>query len=100
MNDSFFNDHDYESILTDSAAEVIYCDTFVDGEGNKECIPKMGSWSLYWKHGVITFDSLKDEAQARKAAALFIFLFNKSVPAHIAERCAEAYVLTYKVRQL
>ena len=54
-------------------------------------------WKLAWKYGYIGFDGLKqeDEAKARKAAALFIYLWTKGVSAGIAERCANGYVLVF-----
>lgn len=74
-----FDDSDFEPILEWAECQVI-------------------DWTLHWEHGFITFDVPKDEA--RKAAALFIYLWSRSVYAGVAEHCASAYCNSYSVRRI
>ena len=83
-----FDDLDFEPILEWGKAEVIWEDTFVDGKGNKYVRPEKAYWTLFWEHGFIGFDSIRakeDEQKARLAAAMFIFLWCKGVPASYAD---------------
>ena len=104
MNIPDFNDDNYEEILKAADATVEYSDEFVDGHNNVSHIPEFGHWSLMWKYGLIGFESMsikkEDEIVARKAAALFIYLWNKGVAADIADRAAEAYVQYWNIRNL
>lgn len=93
-----FDDFDYEPILQWADAKVV----------KNKLPPKMkkgklayldNCYSLVWKHGVIGFD-IEDEQKSRKAAALFIYLWTRGIGAAFAERCATAYVLSYKIERL
>lgn len=94
-----FDDFDSEPILKWGEASVEWCDEFVNGLGEKKKIEEFEHWSLGWKHGVIGFDGLgkDDEVKARKAGALFIYLWTRGVSPDIAERCAVSYVLSYTI---
>ena len=95
-----FEDHTCESVLIWAECQVEFSDAFVDGEGKVKHDPENAWWAFTWKQGVISFCSLKsleDEAKARKASALFVYLWCKGVGADIAAHCAEAYVTTYHV---
>lgn len=91
-----FDYFEYDKILEWAKqynAVVTYENTFVDGEGNVRTNDKMGHWTLVWKYGFIGFMVFKkeEEEQAKRAAALFIYLWDNGVSADIAERCAEVY---------
>jgi hypothetical protein len=52
-------------------------------------------WGMYWKHGGISWMSLDkepDEQQARRASAMFCYLWLNGIPAHLADKLAESYV--------
>lgn len=97
-----FSDHDFEKILQWGNVEVKYNDKFVGSDGEVTSHPELASWVMSWGHGVISFDSLdKDEEHlARKAAALFVYLWCKGVDAMYADRCAAAYVKTWTVTKV
>jgi hypothetical protein len=95
-----FDDFDYEPILTWANAKVVWDDTFVDGHGNKYVRPNMAFWTLIWSKGFIGFDCIRkkeDEATARKASALFIYLWSKGVETGVASNCADLYARHVKV---
>lgn len=102
LNIPDFDDDNYEEILKAAEATVEYSDEFVDGNDKVTHLPEFGHWSLCWKHGFIGFDAIEkdNEVDAKKAAALFIYLWSKGVRASIADRAAEAYVRTWKVSKL
>lgn len=90
-----FDYFNYEPILEWSGAKVKYSDTFVHmktGEARKN--EKEAHWTLLWSYGFIGFDSIRgaeDEAKARMAGAMFIYLWCKGVSASIADNCASLY---------
>lgn len=86
-----FDDHEYAATLIQEKVDV----QFVDGG------EEWAHWGFRWRHGGIGFttrDKPEEEEKARKAAALFVYLWSKGVGAHLAEKCAEAYVNTWVVR--
>ena len=78
---------------------VTYCDEFIDGDGTVTKYPELGCWSMSWVYGTISFCALNkpnQEAEGRTAAAVFVWLWKyKGIEASVAERLAEAYVLTH-----
>jgi len=96
-------DLEYDKILEWCAANkklsVYWANEFVDGHENVRIDEEHAHWAFSWQYGHIGFDGLKkeDEEKAKKATALFIYLWSKGVSAPIAERCAASYVLTYTV---
>jgi len=56
-------------------------------------------YTLRWAHRFIDLE-VKEEEQARKAAALFIYMWTRDIYAGVAERAAVAYVRTWEVRQI
>lgn len=98
-----FDDFEYEKILQWAGAKVTFADEFVNGRtGEKIKIKKEAYWELFWEHGFIGFDGFRkeDEIKARKAAALFIYLWTRGVDPGVAERCATAYVLSYSISKI
>jgi len=85
---------DSEEVLKENNVEVIWSDKLIDGEGNVSIDPWGGSWSLSWKHGVIGLGWFGKEYEelARVGAALFVTLWLKDVPAHMADRFANDYI--------
>lgn len=81
--------------------EVCYSDEFVSN-GQVESIPEMGSFALVWDFGVISFDSFKKDeiVKARRAAALFIYMYSRGISASIASYAAESYVQNVTMREL
>lgn len=71
-----FDDFDYEEILQWANAKV-----------KKD----YSDYILTWKHGFITFE-FDEEEKAKKAAALFIYLWSRGIYAGVADKCAKAYV--------
>lgn len=102
LNIPVFDDDNYEDILKAADATVEYSDEFADGHGKVTNIPEWGHWSLCWKYGFIGFDSITkdDEVTAKKAAALFIYLWSKGVTASVADKASEAYVQYWNIRYL
>lgn len=88
-----FDDSDFEKILTWAKAEVIYDDVFVNGNGERFVRPDRGYWTLHWEHGFIGFNTLskEDEAVARMAAAMFVYLWCNGIMASIADSLAILY---------
>jgi hypothetical protein len=88
-----FDDLDYEKILTWAKAEVVYDDVFVNGKGEKTVRPERGYWTMFWEHGFIGFNTIskEDEAVARMAAAMFIYLWCHGIMASVADSLAALY---------
>ena len=70
---------DYEAVLRDNKAEVVWYDT-VDG------------WNFDWRHGGI-FIGNTTEMIARKAAALFICLWLRGVSASFADKLMDGFII-------
>jgi hypothetical protein len=95
-----FDHNDFEPILEWADAKIVVSRP-EDVLGVVYSDP--GSYSLVWEHGVIGFDFTEDIAnmeQARRAAALFIYLWTRGVEAAIAEHCAAAYIITWRVTKI
>jgi len=58
------------------------------------------TWSLVWAHGVVSLGPVENKAAARKAAAIFVTLYNHGVPVEFAiDRARDfAYIATLHVR--
>jgi len=80
-----FEDHTFENILAWGDAQVLFEGTL--------------NYPAYWREkGFIGFDALQsqeDEAKARKASALFIYLWCKGIPVDLACHLARSYVKVY-----
>jgi hypothetical protein len=89
-----WGDWDSEEILKENDVEVNWSDKMIDGEGTVSTCPWGGSWALIWKHGVIDLGGIGEEYEeiARVGAALFVTLWLKGVPAHMADMLAGNYV--------
>ena len=97
-----FDHFNYQEILDWAAenaeAKVEWINTFhrIKGGNVEETIvdDKHALWSFYWKFGVIGLDEFKkeQEEEAKMAAALFIFMYLKGLPASIADKASTAYV--------
>jgi len=94
-------DWDSEEVLKENDVTVEWGDEVVDGYGNISKDPWGGSWSLCWKQGFIhlgTFGKGYEEI-ARVGAAIFVTLWLKGVPAHMADRFAGDYVYLEWLRE-
>lgn len=91
-----FEDDAYEEILNWADATVIWAEETVGTNDEVSKLPEEWCcWAFYWQFGYISFLNLRDkenEVAARKAAALFIYLWCNGIGCSLAERCAEAYV--------
>lgn len=58
------------------------------------------TWYLTWVHGVVNIGPVENEEAAKKAAAIFITLYNHGVPVEFAiDRARDfAYIATLHVR--
>jgi hypothetical protein len=99
-----FDHFDPDKILSWAKAEVIYEDTFTNRKtGITEKNEKYASWTLFWEHGFIGFDAInkkEDEVIAKRASAMFIYLWCKGVSASIADSCASLYARYVELRRL
>jgi len=90
-----FDYFDYEHILEWAGAKVVWEDTFTNlRTGKVTHDPKRALWTLLWGYGFIGFDTIckkEDEAKARMAAAMFIYLWCKGVQASEADALASLY---------
>lgn len=82
---------DYEAVLRENGVIVEWCDTFIDGHGNKTPAGELAGWSLRWKQGVIGIGRVT-ETIARKAAALFVSLYLRGVSASFADKLMDGYI--------
>jgi ribosomal protein L37E len=81
----------YEDVLRENNVTVEWCDTLVDGNGNKTPAGDMASWSMAWKHGCMDIGPTT-ETIARKAAALFVALWLRGVSASFADKLADGFI--------
>jgi len=95
-----FDDFEFEPILEWANAKVVKNEAPDDVDDPEVRKVLEEGFSLCWKHGFIGFDGIEDEQKARKASALFIYLWTRGVYAAFAERCATAYVLNYEIRRV
>ena len=91
-----FDYFDFEKILEWGKAKVAYTDTVyhVKTKTTRKLDEKHCHWTLIWHKGFIGFDTInkrEDEEKARRASALFIYLWCKGVEASIADKCASLY---------
>lgn len=87
-------DWDSEEVLRDNNVTVEWSDVVVNGDGVESPNPWGGEWSLCWDHGFMglgVFGKQYEEI-ARIGAALFVTLWLKGVPTHIASRLVGDYV--------
>jgi len=90
-------DFDYAQILRENEVTVEWCDTIVDTEGNKSKSPIPG-WGLTWKHGFIRIGPCT-ELKACEAAAIFVHLYLKGVPAQLSTQLIVAYAFIGEYRE-
>jgi hypothetical protein len=95
-------DLDIEAIFEKYGAKVSWCDTMYDRNDNPSPLPeKYCHWRLDEKYGSMDLEGCQEIADARLAAALFLYLWGeKRVPVAIAHRCAVASVRTYNIRPI
>jgi len=83
---------DYEAVLRDNDVTVEWCHQMVDGEGTvSESPPELCGWGFSWKHGAIHVGRTT-EKNARKAAALFVRLWQIGVSASFADKLMGCYI--------
>lgn len=83
---------DYEAVLTENGAEVVWSDSTVDDISSHPACDFLAGWSLTWKHGTM-FIGGTSETIARKAGALFICLWLRGVSASFADKLMDGFVV-------
>jgi len=83
---------DYDAVLRENDVQVEWCDTMIDGEGIEHRAGEFAGWSMSWKHGVI-FVGRVSETIARKAAALFVSLWLRGVPASFCDKLMAGFIM-------
>ena len=69
---------DYEAVLKENGVVV-------NGNGNEHRAGEFAGWSFHWKHGAIHIGQCSEQI-ARKAAALFVSLWLRSVSASFCDK--------------
>jgi hypothetical protein len=87
-------DWDSEEVLAENDVTVEWGNELINGEGEVFPDPWGGSWVLSWKQGVIDLGYFGREYEeiARIGAAIFVTLWLKRVPVHIADKLAGDYI--------
>ncbi len=83
-------DFNPEEILTQNNVEVTWCDSIVDGHEMVKTNSPIKGWGLSWEHGAIYIGPCLGR-KAIEAAAIFIFLWLRGVPAQMASQLIIAY---------
>jgi len=85
---------DSEKVLKENDVKVVWSDQLINGLDEVSDDPWGGSWSLSWKHGFIGLGYFGKEYEkiARVGAAIFVTLWLKDVPAHMADQLAGDYI--------
>lgn len=83
---------DYEAVLAENDAKIVWNDSIVNGEGNHTKCEFLAGWSLTWQHGCM-FIGGTTETIARKAGALFVSLWLRGVSASFADKLMDGFVV-------
>lgn len=83
---------DYEAVLTENDAKVVWSNTIVDSEGNLTTSEICAGWHFTWKYGAMFIGDVR-ETIARKAAAMFISLWLRGVTASFADKLMYGYLV-------
>lgn len=83
---------DYEAVLTENDAKVVWSNTVVDSEGNHTTSEICAGWHFTWKYGAMFIGDVR-ETVARKAAAMFISLWLRGVTASFADKLMYGYLV-------
>jgi hypothetical protein len=89
---------DYEAVLKANGVTVSDEDCWVDGDGTiMDAPPEYLGWGMSWEHGCMHIGPTT-EVMARKAAALFVSLWQRGVSASFADKLMDGFI-TYLERQ-
>lgn len=84
---------DYEAVLHDNEVIVEWCDQMTsDGETFEPLPVSLCGWGFYWKHGAIHIGQTT-ETIARKAAALFVSLWQRGVSASFCDKLMDGFII-------
>lgn len=84
---------DYEKVLTDNHVAVEWSDKVTaDGITFEQAPPALCGWGFYWTHGAIHIGQTS-EIIARKAAALFVSLWQRSVSASFCDKLMDGFIV-------
>jgi len=89
---------DYEAVLRDNGAIIEWCDTLVDGNGNRHRAGELAGWGFYWEHGAIHIGRTT-EIIARKAAAVFVSLWMRSVSASFCDKIMSGMIWFWELQE-
>lgn len=98
---------DIDALFNKYEAKIVWDDKVVrwrGGDSEEETVDlpsEQCHWTLVDKGGCISLEGIQEIADARVAAALFLYLWGeKKVPVAIAQRCAKAHVMNYTVKPI
>lgn len=84
---------DYEAVLRDNDVRVEWCDKVTtDGETFEQAPPELCGWGFYWVNGAIHIGRCT-ETIARKAAALFVSLWQRGVTASFCDKLMDGFIV-------
>jgi hypothetical protein len=84
---------DYEAVLRDNDVKVEWSHQLTsDGVTFSEAPPDLCGWGFYWVHGAIHIGATT-EMIARKAAALFVSLWQRRVSASFCDKLMDGFIV-------
>ena len=97
-NDGHPDAWDYEALLKENGVTVEWCDTLVNGNGNEHRAGEFAGWGFSWKHGAIHIGRTT-EIIARRAAALFVSLWLRSVSASFCDQIMSGMIWYWELQE-
>jgi len=100
-----FEHNDFEPIIEWAGAKVWWSDVAYHSDGAVVHNPTHASWGFSWENGGISWDSLHEDNEknkiiARRASALFIYLWCRGIAASLADNLAISYARNVRVSTL
>lgn len=84
---------DYEKVLADNNVTIEWCNKVTaDGVTFEQAPPDLCGWGFYWVHGAIHIGQTT-ETIARKAAALFVSLWQRRVSASFCDKLMDGFIV-------
>lgn len=84
---------DYEKVLADNNVTIEWCDKVTaDGVTFEQAPSDLCGWGFYWVHGAIHIGRTT-ETIARKAAALFVSLWQRRVSASFCDKLMDGFIV-------
>lgn len=90
---------DYEKVLRDNNVTVEWCDKLTsDGMTFEQAPPDLCGWGFYWVYGAIHIGQTS-ETIARKAAALFVSLWQRGVTASFCDKLMDGFIMFLELQE-